>query len=378
MVTEKLILVDENVPEADKYFGPLGRVERFAGRSLSAAAVARANALVVRSVTRVDPALLAGSAVEFVGTCTIGTDHVDQAWLAGQGIGFASAPGCNANSVAEYVLTALAALDLNWSGRRFGIVGCGNVGGGLYRKLQSLGVSVCGYDPLIAPDSFPDLVPLDRVFDADVVCLHAPLTHTGAFPTLHMITEPLLNRLKQGAVLISAGRGPVLDNDLLLQFKRARPDIKLVLDVWEYEPWLDPQLLALAELGTPHIAGYSWDGKLAGTRMIAEALARHWRRPVSGLPPTGEPQAGTAVGPLTESQWQGLRRILLAAYDIQGDDRRLRDMVGQAGGRTALETGFDALRKHYPERREFAAHTITQVNPELAPVLRCLGFQRTD
>lgn len=374
-MTEKLILVDENVPEADLYFGPLGRVQRFAGRQLTARAVAQASALVVRSVTQVNQALLAHSPVEFVGTCTIGTDHVDQAWLAGQGIGFASAPGCNANSVAEYVLTALAALDVNWSNCQFGIVGCGNVGGGLYRKLQSLGARVCGYDPLLAPDSFPALVSLEQVFQADVVCLHAPLTRAGPFPTWHMIDEALLQGLKPGAVLISAGRGPVLDNALLLRFKRARPDVQLVLDVWEFEPWLDPALLAVAELGSPHIAGYSWDGKLAGTRMIADALARHWQRPLVARQPANQDAAGAVAATLQESQWQTLRGILLRAYDIKADDQRLRAMVQQAGDRTALELGFDALRKHYPERREFAAHTLTSTDPALTPVLRTLGFQ---
>lgn len=387
--TKARILVDENVPQAEAYFGRLGQVERFSGRDLSAAEVRSARALVVRSVTRVDQSLLAGSCVEFVGTCTIGTDHLDTAWLAEQGIAYANAPGCNANSVVEYVLTALAVLDCNWQSKRVGIVGCGNVGGALYRRLSALGAQVVGYDPLLAANALPQLVSLASVFDSQIVCLHAPLTREGSHPTWHMITEALLARLPQDAVLINAGRGAVIDNEMLLQFCRKRPDVQLVQDVWEFEPWLEPALLAAAKLGTPHIAGYSYDGKVTGTEMIYAALCRQWRAPsalaeaaVEGVAVNAD-SAGSFAMPLSEADWQQVRHVITQAYDLVGDDQRLRAMVAQAPDRAALERGFDALRKHYPERREFRFCLVPSalVNGGLSPAARAmltaLGFSLT-
>ena len=176
------LLVDENVPEAEQWFGQLGEVVRFKGRELKPAQLAGAHALIVRSVTRVDGNLLTDAALDFVGTCTIGCDHVDRDLLSARGIGFANAPGCNANSVIEYVLTALAELDVNVTAHPVGIVGAGNVGGRLLTRLQALGVQACAYDPLLAPDALPNLVPLEQVFACPVVCLHAPLTRTGPSP----------------------------------------------------------------------------------------------------------------------------------------------------------------------------------------------------
>lgn len=349
-----VILVDENIPQADEYFGQLGIVERFSGRNLSPKQLGGARALIVRSVTVVDKHLLEGSAIDFVGTCTIGTDHIDQPWLQHNNIRFASAPGCNANSVAEYVLTALAALNCHWQGLTIGIVGCGNVGGALYRKFVSLGVKVVGYDPLIEPTRFPKMASLEEVFGADVVCLHTPLTRSGPYPTYHMISQDLLNQMKRNAILINAGRGPVIDSSVLLSVMDQRPDIRLVLDVWEQEPWVDPALLARVALGTPHIAGYSWDGKVAGTRMIYQALAEYWQCPTTVEGHSLAVAATTEHFPLlSDAEWQEVQSVLLSAYDIFADDQRLRQMVHQAKDQGAIKIGFDLLRRHYPERREF-------------------------
>ncbi|AFU98037.1 4-phosphoerythronate dehydrogenase [Simiduia agarivorans] len=358
MNDKKRILVDENVPDAEHWFGRLGEVRRFKGRELQADALRDADALIVRSVTQVNEALLAESRLDFVGTCTIGCDHVDQALLERRGIGFSNAPGCNANSVVEYVFAALAQLNVNFTTSAFGIVGAGNVGGRLLDRCTALGISACAYDPLLDQQD-SRLVSLAEVFAQPIVCMHAPLTRDGVFPTYHMIGEELLDRLPESAVLISAGRGPVIDNALLLAFKRRRPDVLLVLDVWEYEPWVDPHLLHLAEIGSPHIAGYSLDGKLAGTRMVFQAMCRHWS--MAEWADSEQFDAANATGPLpplSPGDWADVREQLLSAYPIADDDARLRAMVAQAGNETEIKQGFDQLRRSYPERREFRFHPL--------------------
>lgn len=377
MNPKKLILVDENVPDAERWFGRLGTIERFKGRNLSPGALRDAHALIVRSVTQVDETLLSETQLDFVGTCTIGCDHVDQELLARRRIRFSNAPGCNANSVVEYVFAALAQLDINFTASRLGIVGAGNVGGRLLTRCTNLGISACAYDPLLDQNN-SRLVTLPEVFTQPIVCLHAPLTREGAYPSYHMISRDLLDRLPEAAVLISAGRGPVVDNEILKAFKLHRPDVKLVLDVWEHEPWVDPALLDLVEIGSPHIAGYSLDGKLAGTRMIYDALCRHWSFTDADWDEVNDVvDAVQKPAPLTEADWQVVRAQLIGAYSVAADDARLRNMVKAASNDNDIKQGFDQLRRSYPERREFRFHTLPscQLSENARLWLERLGFR---
>lgn len=352
------IVADENIPALDDYFGDLGRIERVDGRSLSRGQLAQADILLVRSVTTVDENLLADTPVRFVGSCTIGTDHLDTAWLERRGITWSAAPGCNANSVVEYVFCALAALGIDWRGRSFGIVGCGNVGGLLQRRLRALEIPCAVYDPWL-PDN-PDAADLDRVLQQDVICLHAPLVKDGPHPSLHMIGAGQLEKVKEGAVLISAGRGAVIDNAALLELLRKRKRFTTALDVWENEPDIDTELLELVDIGTPHIAGYSLDGKLAGTRMIREALENAGivsasLSPGEGLGERGRRrEAGLAPG-APGSGFAAMADLLLQIYDPRNDDRRLRAAVG---GEIPMAGAFDQLRREYPQRLEFSHFTL--------------------
>ncbi|WP_193165285.1 4-phosphoerythronate dehydrogenase, partial [Microbulbifer hainanensis] len=324
------IVADENIPALEDYFGDLGTLIRVPGRDLRREQVAEADVLLVRSVTRVDESLLAGTPVRFVGSCTIGTDHLDTAWLDRSGIAWSAAPGCNANSVAEYVFCALAALGCDWRQRSFGIVGCGNVGGLLQQRLHALGVECAVYDPWL-PDN-PDAATLDRVLGQDVVCLHAPLVKGGPHPSLHMIGRAQLEKIKGGAVLISAGRGAVIDNSALLTLLREGRRVTTVLDVWENEPDIDTALLQLVDIGTPHIAGYSLDGKLAGTRMIRAALSKALSLPdVSDIDRDGAASTRRALAPAAAApdEFAAMAELLLQIYDPRADDRRLR--AGAAG-----------------------------------------------
>ena len=280
-----LIIADENMPFVREWFAPFGTVRTLPGRALTADQVRDADALLVRSVTRVNRELLQGSRVRFVGSATSGIEHVDADYLRAQGIGCASAPGCNATAVVEYVLSCLCALDgvleKLLAGGVVGIIGLGNVGARLTQRLQALGIHCVGYDPFLTPQSGLPLCDLDTVLNADVVCCHTPLTATGAYPTRHLLDIERLRRLRKDAVLINAGRGAVVDNAALLDLLRERDDVRAVLDVWESEPAIELALLDAVTLATPHIAGYSWDGKVAGTRAVLDSFCGFFHLPLA-------------------------------------------------------------------------------------------------
>lgn len=355
------ILADPNIPFVREAFGPHGQVVLVPGRQMTAETVRDADALLVRSVTPVNESLLAGSRVQFVGTATIGTDHVDERYLAARGIGFASAAGSNANSVAEYVVVALLELAHRYKFRlrdkTLGVVGVGNVGSRVVRYARALGMRVLENDPpRQAAEQLPDFVSLDRVLaEADIVTVHVPLLET----TRHMFCRDNLERF----ILINTARGAVVDNRALLKAIDANRVGGAVLDVWENEPNILAELLDVVDLGTPHIAGYSLDGKANGTRMIYEAFCRQFGLPATWRPslPAG-PRIEASVGS-GEDEEDLLRRLLRQVYDICADDAALRANVG----------GFDKLRAEYRVRREF--HTVELVGKRLPAVLGALGFR---
>jgi len=319
--------MDENIPLGRDFFSGLGEVITKSGRTLCAADVADADVLLVRSVTQVNETLLANSRVRFVGTCTIGTDHLDKAYLDQQGIRWSSAPGCNADSVTEYVLSCLACLQPQWLNASVGIVGCGNVGGRLYQRLKEQGVACKVYDPFLTPAKRADLTSLEDVLSCNVVCVHAPLTTDTSHPSFHLLGASELQQLKTGAVLISAGRGAVVDNQALSQLLDERSDLKVALDVWEPEPLLDLDLLKKVKLATPHIAGYSYDGKALGTAMVYQALCAHLQRPetvkLSEL--LEEP---LMVLQLSDAEFQvQINKLIVQVYDVREDDKRLREAL---------------------------------------------------
>lgn len=378
------IVVDENIPLVNEFFSHLGEVICLPGRTMSAADVRDADALIVRSVTKVNPSLLEGSQVKFVGTCTIGVDHLDQSYLDANGISWSSAPGCNANSVVEFVYAALCHLDINWLPVKFGIIGCGNVGGLLYKRLKAQGVNLRCYDPNLTLAQNPDLTSLEEVLACDVISMHTPLVTMGSHPSFHLLGREELLQLKTGAVLINCGRGPVIDNQALLEVLAVRNDLRIVLDVWEPEPDISLQLLNQVLLGSPHIAGYSYDGKLNGTEMIYNALCRHLdKNPQSSL--------AALVPPLTHNElrideknseyptiFSIAKELIKQVYDIAADDARLRALASQAiAGEMIFGEGFDGLRKHYPTRREFHNYQVHLENISDADKqwLQVLGFR---
>ncbi len=326
---EMKIIADPNIPFVQEAFGPLGVVQLVPGRQMTPAIVREAEVLLVRSVTQVNAALLEGSRVRFVATATIGTDHVDEPYLVRRGIGFASAAGSNANSVAEYVVVALLELECHGT---LGVVGVGNVGSKVVRYARALGLRVLENDPpRQRREPLPEFVSLEQVMaEADIITLHVPLTKTGRDATYHLF-DP--RQLRRGTVLFNTSRGAVLENAALIA---ARQLGALVLDVWEGEPVVPLELLKRATLMTPHIAGYSFDGKVNGTRMIYEAVCRFL-----GVAPSWQPQLPPPMQPVLIGE--DLRAVVRQAYDIRADDAALR----------RAPTAFDRLRAEYPVRREF-------------------------
>lgn len=374
------ILADENIPLVDEFFAGFGEIRRMPGRSINRAALENVDVLLVRSVTRVDREMLEGSAVRFVGTCTIGTDHLDLDYFEQAGIEWASAPGCNARGVVDYVLGSLLALSEvrgeALARRRFGVVGAGEVGGRLLEVLRGLGWDVRVCDPPRQVREAGDFVSLDEILaECDVISLHTPLTLGGDWPTFHLFDQARLSRLRPGTWLINASRGAVVDNAALRDLLLQRPDLEAVLDVWEGEPQVDVALAGLCRIATPHIAGYSLDGKLRGTAQIYAALCA-----ARGVEPAIE-LAQLMPGPaLTELAFASsadpaemLATLCRAVYDPRRDDADFRRSL--PGDEAQRRASFDLLRKQYPPRREIDGLKvwIGGHNPVLATIVEALG-----
>jgi erythronate-4-phosphate dehydrogenase len=379
-----LIVADENIPLLDSFFGDIGEIRRVSGRSMSNEDVRDADIVLVRSVTRVNRELLDGSRVRFVGTTTIGTDHVDLDWLEAAGIRFSAAPGCNANSVAEYVLSVLSLHAerrglADWSQLSVGIVGVGNVGGELAHKLERLGFDVRLCDPPRADREEDDqeFVSLEEAMKCDVVSLHTPLTREGDHPTLHMIGHPELEALGANQLLINAGRGEVIDSSALLARLDQGNAPTVALDVWEQEPRIHPELVDRVWLATPHIAGYSLEGKVQGTEMIYQALSQFLGLPVRKKAGQFLPEPALSKISFTSSadEDDAIRIALRACYDPRPDDARLRNaMTGSGEERGAA---FDRLRRDYPVRRECSSLKIQLkgTSKSLQDSFRAIGFK---
>lgn len=378
-----LIVADENIPLLDAFFQGFGEIRRYPGRSLDAASVREADILLVRSVTKVDRHLLEGSRVQFVGTCTIGTDHLDLDYFDQVGIRWSSAPGCNARGVVDYVLGSLLTLaDLEGASlpeRVYGVVGAGQVGGRLVSVLRALGWKVMVCDPLRQAAEGGDYVELDTLLQAcDVISLHTPLERGGQYPTWHLLGPAELAKLRPGAWLINASRGAVVDNGALRTLLQQRDDLHAVLDVWEGEPQVDLQLADLCTVATPHIAGYSLDGRQRGTAQIYRALCQHLGvneviqlADLLPRPPVAQIELDAEV----DLQW-ALAMLCRAIYDPRRDDADFRRSLSEDVQQQ--RAAFDALRKHYPSRREIEGLSvrIRGSSPELARLIDALGAKR--
>lgn len=385
------ILADENIPLAEAAFGTLGTVRQAPGRSLSAADVQAADVLLVRSVTNVNASLIGDAALHFVGSATIGTDHVDQDFLDARGIPFAHAPGSNADSVADYVVAALlhhaARAGVDLPARTVGVVGCGNTGSRVARRCEALGCRVLRNDPplaMAAPDASERFVSLHTLLrTADIVSLHVPLTTTGPHPTRHLVDDAGVAAMQPGTWLVNTSRGGVVEASAIRAGLQSGSLGALLFDVWPDEPAPAPDLIQQAAVATPHIAGYAYDGKVRGTKMLYDALCDALERtpewtPDDALadeaPPTWMLSPPSARWPRTEA-WHALVR---QAYAIADDDRRMRALASLPPD--ARATAFADLRRTYPVRRELQRYAVPAASvPDAwqSSVARGLGLRLT-
>lgn len=376
------IVADENIPFVVECFSSIGEVEAVRGRDITPNVVANADVLLVRSITPVGADLLAGSNVHFVGTATIGFDHIDIEYLSRNNIGFASAPGSNANSAAEYIIAALLNIakqhSIDLKGKSIGIIGVGNVGSRVAKKTTALGMKVYLNDPpLQRQSSDPKYLPIERLFDCDFITLHTPLTFEGGDKTFHLADEKFFNSLKTGCIFLNASRGGVVDGSALKAAIRAGRLQATVLDVWENEPNIDVELLEMVDIGTPHIAGYSLDGKIVGMIMIYKAACEHFGLETkfdidSFLPAPAVSEL--KLNPDSGSEQDVLLGAVEKIYDIKADDVRLRQVLETKAEKRG--EFFDGLRKSYPVRREFqnTSVIVEDNNSSLAKKLKGIGF----
>lgn len=332
------LVVDDKIPYLHGQAEKLGTVHYLPGAAITDADVREADVLIVRTRTRCDRALLEGSSVKFVATATIGFDHLDTDYLNKAGIGWANCPGCNAASVGQYVSTSLIRLARAGFVRldqcRVGIVGVGHVGAAVDKAVRALGCTTLLCDPPRAEvEHLPDFVPMDTIYrEADVITFHTPLTREGRWATLHLAD---FSRMVRRPVVINAARGEVVDNGAWLQALQDGKVSAAVVDTWENEPRISPSLLERAFIATPHIAGYSADGKATGSRMALEAVARYFHRDVTFdiQPPALPASLVPADDPLDRA---------LQLYDPLTDTATLK----------AHPERFEWLRGNYPLRRE--------------------------
>ena len=377
-----IIVADTKMEFAREPFSRLGEVRWLPTPEISRDAIADADAIIIRSETRVTRDLLEGTKVRFVGTATIGTDHVDLPYLERSGIAFAAAPGSNANSVAEYVVAGLLEHSrrraAHLAGMTIGIVGVGNVGSRVARFARALGMKVLLNDPPLArATADPAYLPLDRLMGAEIITLHVPLTSEGPDPTLHLFDARRLALMKKGSLLINTSRGGVTETRSLLEALRSGECGGAILDVWEGEPAFEAELLSRAEIGTAHIAGFSFDGKLNAARMLFTAIkawggsGEEWSDP-PGLPAPSEPKITVKTEGMTEEEI--VRFAVHRVYPIREDDELLRStLLLPIGGRASR---FRSLRASYRARREFGSFTLSlsPERPAAAALLSSLGF----
>ena len=370
------ILYDENMPFAKEFFSDFGQLIPFSGRELTAEQISDADVLLVRSITTVNKNLLRlNDKLVFVGTATIGVDHIDQPYLRDRDIAFTSAPGCNAISVAEYVLSALVVLAerqvFNLLDKTVGIVGAGNTGSRLSEKLTALGIKHLLCDPFLAQTNDQrDFVSLEQALACDVISLHVPLTYEGKFPTYHLLDNLMLSSLNDQQILINACRGEVIDNHALLTLKQQGRKTTLVLDVWENEPSILHELIEYTDIATAHIAGYSLEGKARGSEMLYKALCQQLDIEVKYQLADFLPPASISSLEIKQDFNQILlNQLVKMVYDVRRDDAIFRQQLSKQG--------FDSLRKNYPVRREFSAVTVSLLSNIYSDVPHRLGFSKT-
>jgi len=370
------IVADENIPFLKGVLEPYADVVYLPGKEISTGIVKNADAIIIRTRTICNKELLEGSSVKFIASATIGYDHIDVKYCKKQGISWTNAPGCNSSSVQQYIAAVLVHVfkkhKLRAADLTLGVIGVGNVGSKVANLGNILGMKVLLNDPprerREKSSIFTELY--DLIHQADIVTFHVPLSFSGPDKTYNMVNNRFLNCLKHDCLLINTSRGSVVDEPALKQTLKQGRLKGVILDVWDNEPEIDRKLLQMVDIGTPHIAGYSQDGKANGTSMSVKALAHYFKLPLGNwypgiIPLPVQPEIylhGNIETP--ETIWY---KLIHHTYPVEQDDLALRDE----------SQDFENLRGNYPVRREFQAYRMIPDNipSSLSEKIKQLGFQ---
>lgn len=370
------IIADDKIPFLRGALEPFAEVVYLPGKETTKDIVRDADALITRTRTHCDAALLSGSKVKVIATATIGFDHIDTAWCEANGIIWRNAPGCNSWSVKQYMASVLVTLarrhGLDLSAMTLGVVGVGNVGSKVAEAAGILGMKVLLNDPPRERAEGGDFVSLDYLTaHSDIITLHVPLLKDGPDATWHLFDAARIAGLGREQILVNSSRGPVVDNKALKAALETGSIKAAVLDVWEGEPELDPALVRLLDISTPHIAGYSADGKANGTTAAVRTVAEVLGLPLKGWTASGIPAPVQSLDFKLDAEGKSAQEVLTEAilhtYDVSADSDALRADLG----------AFERLRGDYPVRREFGSFTIelSGASVEMAGKLRKLGFK---
>jgi erythronate-4-phosphate dehydrogenase len=370
------IIIDNKIPYIKGALEPFAEVVYLPGSQTTPDVVKDADALITRTRTICNEGLLKGSNVKFIATATIGFDHIDTDYCRNAGIEWTNAPGCNAESVNQYISSAL----FSWSMRKrinledltIGIVGVGNVGSKIANTCKTLGMNVLLNDPPRARvEGNKDFVSIEEIQKkADIITFHVPLNSTGIDATYHMINEIFLQKLVKKPLLINSCRGEVVNTDDIYNAIEAKDIRGFICDCWENEPDINLDLLNFCEIGTPHIAGYSKDGKANGTKMSVQAISKFFNLGIDDWQPQNIDMPESTIIEIDGNQrreYSILAEAVLSTYDIENDDDNLRETPQL----------FERLRGNYPVRREFACYTVKAKNIENDTIekLKRLGFK---
>jgi erythronate-4-phosphate dehydrogenase len=357
------LIIDKHIPFIKGVLEPYAKIDYVAGDRIDNKMVRKADGLIIRTRTLCDKSLLHDSSVNFIATATIGFDHIDTEYCSQNGIHWQHAPGCNANSVMQYLASVLSSLATNrnfsLSGKRIGIIGVGHVGSKIAALAKGIGMIPMLNDPPRAANEGPHgFVSLEEIQEnADIITLHVPLNIGGIYHTHHLADDNFFESLSKAPLLVNTSRGPVVETPAVKNAIRNGKISGFAADVWESEPDIDPELLNLALVATPHIAGYSVEGKANGTAAAVQAASRFFGFGLDNWYPAS----------LAESVEQNLAHAILSTYNVRYDDIMLRNDPSR----------FEHYRNHYPVRREPPAFKINIKNstPELEEKLKSLGFQ---
>ena len=385
------IVADQQIPKVTQAFSEFAEVTLCNGREITSEKIHDADVLLVRSITAVNADLLEGCQVKFVASATSGLDHIDLDYLERNNIGFSHARGSNARSVAEYVLSSLFVIadqhDIKFKDKTVGVIGCGEVGSRVVGLLEIMGVKTIMNDPPLKDASGKGTLKkaktgdeqyrdIKDILSADIITLHVPFTSDGPYPTQNLVDEKILSQLNEDVILLNTARGGVINEAALKDHLAKNKNMKVVQDVWENEPDIDLELLTQIDIGTPHIAGYSADGKIRATEMIFASICEFFKLDYRWNTVFELPAANSLELPLGSEldDQDAIQMAILASYDVRSDSASLRQLPELSIEQRAQY--FDDLRKNYPVRREFPATVfrLPESRKKLAGKLEKLGF----